>query len=133
MNARRVVFAAALLVIAEKVGRRTRCLESFTWKDALWFGVFQALSVFPGISRSGAIQGVGIFSAADVRHQDLTGCHAGSRGDLAHQPHQLRLQIAQHAEPPAIGDGQHDHRDGDDQRDEHAGLVERHRQIADLS
>jgi undecaprenyl-diphosphatase len=45
---------AGLLVIAERLGRTDRCLEALTWKDALWFGAFQALAVFPGISRSGA-------------------------------------------------------------------------------
>lgn len=43
-----------MLVIAERFGRRTRPLESLNWIDALWIGAFQALSVFPGISRSGS-------------------------------------------------------------------------------
>jgi undecaprenyl-diphosphatase len=45
---------AGLLVIAERVGKRNRDLENLNWKDALWVGFFQAASVFPGISRSGA-------------------------------------------------------------------------------
>ncbi len=45
---------AGLLVIAERVGRRNRNLESLDWKDALWIGFFQAIAIFPGISRSGA-------------------------------------------------------------------------------
>lgn len=45
---------AGLLVIAEKVGKRNRELESLNWKDALWIGVFQAIAIFPGVSRSGA-------------------------------------------------------------------------------
>jgi undecaprenyl-diphosphatase len=45
---------AVLLVIAERVGNRTRRLEDMRWKDALLFGLFQAVSIFPGVSRSGA-------------------------------------------------------------------------------
>jgi len=45
---------ALLLLIAEKVGKRSRSLDSLTWKDALWIGFAQALALFPGISRSGA-------------------------------------------------------------------------------
>jgi undecaprenyl-diphosphatase len=45
---------AGLLVLAERVGRRDRELESLGWKDALWIGVFQAIAIFPGVSRSGA-------------------------------------------------------------------------------
>jgi undecaprenyl-diphosphatase len=29
-------------------------MEQMTWADALWIGLFQAISIFPGISRSGA-------------------------------------------------------------------------------
>lgn len=45
---------AGLLVLAEKVGKRSRWLEDMRWKDTLLFGLFQALSIFPGVSRSGA-------------------------------------------------------------------------------
>ena len=45
---------AGLLLVAERVGKRSRELESLTWKDALWIGAFQAAAVFPGISRSGS-------------------------------------------------------------------------------
>ena len=45
---------AIFLVGAEIFGRRSRPLEKMTWKDALWVGVFQAFSIFPGISRSGS-------------------------------------------------------------------------------
>lgn len=44
---------AGLLLAAERVGRRSRRLESLDWKDALWVGLFQMLALFPGISRSG--------------------------------------------------------------------------------
>jgi undecaprenyl-diphosphatase len=45
---------AILLVIAERFGQRQRQLTSLTWVDALWIGAFQAISLFPGISRSGS-------------------------------------------------------------------------------
>jgi undecaprenyl-diphosphatase len=45
---------ALLLVLAEFLGKRKRELKDLNWKDALWIGVFQAFSIFPGISRSGS-------------------------------------------------------------------------------
>jgi undecaprenyl-diphosphatase len=57
---------AALLWIAEAVHARreearTRTLEDLRVGDALLVGVFQALAIAPGISRSGATIGAGIF------------------------------------------------------------------------
>lgn len=45
---------AALLLAAESIGKRTRDLTTLTWKDALWIGCFQILSIFSGVSRSGS-------------------------------------------------------------------------------
>ncbi len=45
---------AALLVIAEKLGKRQNTVNQMSWIDALIIGVFQAFAIFPGISRSGA-------------------------------------------------------------------------------
>jgi undecaprenyl-diphosphatase len=45
---------AGLLVIAERIGKRSRPLDDLNWKDALWIGLFQAIAIFPGVSRSGA-------------------------------------------------------------------------------
>ena len=45
---------AILLVIAEWIGKRRRKLDNLTWLDALMVGLFQAVSLLPGISRSGA-------------------------------------------------------------------------------
>lgn len=45
---------ALMLFFAELVGRRNRSLEKLTWVDSLWMGIFQALALFPGVSRSGA-------------------------------------------------------------------------------
>jgi undecaprenyl-diphosphatase len=49
-----LLVTAALLLVAERLGKRNRPLNQFTWVDALWMGVAQAIAVFPGVSRSGA-------------------------------------------------------------------------------
>lgn len=49
-----LLITALLLVIAERVGNRSRELNQLTWRDALVIGVFQILAIFPGVSRSGA-------------------------------------------------------------------------------
>ena len=46
--------AAALLFASERLGRRTRSLESLNWVDALLVGSSQALALLPGVSRSAA-------------------------------------------------------------------------------
>ncbi len=61
----RLLMTAILLVIAERFGKRTRQIESVDWKDALWIGLAQVLSVFPGASRSGSTISGGI-----TRHLD---------------------------------------------------------------
>ncbi len=49
-----LLVTAALLLIAERIGRKTRSFEDFNWKDSLVMGLFQAVSIFPGVSRSGS-------------------------------------------------------------------------------
>jgi undecaprenyl-diphosphatase len=49
-----LLITAALLIFAERTGKRSRSLQQITWKDALRIGFFQALAILPGISRSGA-------------------------------------------------------------------------------
>ena len=49
-----LLVTAILLILAERAGRRVFSMEEIGWKDALWIGFFQALAVFPGVSRSGA-------------------------------------------------------------------------------
>jgi undecaprenyl-diphosphatase len=50
-----------LLLVAERVGRRARGIESLTLKDGLAIGVAQAMALFPGVSRSGSTLTAGMF------------------------------------------------------------------------
>jgi undecaprenyl-diphosphatase len=49
-----LLVTAAMMIIAERMGRKTRTLEQLSWLDALVIGIFQVISLFPGVSRSGA-------------------------------------------------------------------------------
>ncbi len=44
---------AVLLGIADATSRRTKLLEHMSWRDAILFGLAQALALIPGVSRSG--------------------------------------------------------------------------------
>ena len=54
-----------LLLVAEKVSRRDRALESITRRDAIVIGFAQALALIPGVSRSGATITAGLFLGMD--------------------------------------------------------------------
>ncbi len=56
---------AALLLLGEAVGKRTRNLAQLHWADALIVGLFQVLALFPGVSRSGST-----ITGGMVRHFD---------------------------------------------------------------
>jgi len=49
-----LLVTAALLVVAEMVGKRNRSMEQMTWFDSLWIGCSQVLALLPGVSRSGS-------------------------------------------------------------------------------
>ncbi len=49
-----LLVTAALLVIAEMIGKRNRTMKQITWFDSLWIGCSQVLALLPGVSRSGA-------------------------------------------------------------------------------
>ena len=61
----RLLTAAALLALAEWLGRRARALEGMTGLDALLIGLFQAVAVFPGASRSGVTISGGMLRGFD--------------------------------------------------------------------
>jgi undecaprenyl-diphosphatase len=49
-----LLVTAGLLLIAERLHVQRSKIEMLSWKDALVIGFFQAIAIFPGISRSGA-------------------------------------------------------------------------------
>jgi undecaprenyl-diphosphatase len=57
----RLFAAAVLLTLAEWITRKDRTLNSMTWLDALFVGIMQIISVFPGASRSGTTIAGGMF------------------------------------------------------------------------
>lgn len=56
-----LLLTAALLILAEVLGRRQRALEEMGWPDALLAGLGQAAAIAPGLSRSGTTIAVGMF------------------------------------------------------------------------
>jgi undecaprenyl-diphosphatase len=42
-----------VLLAAENLGRRLRAIDSCGWRDVLWIGAAQAVSLVPGVSRAG--------------------------------------------------------------------------------
>ena len=61
----RLFTAAALLTLAELFSKKNRSLDSMTWVDALFVGIMQVISVFPGASRSGTTISGGMFRGLD--------------------------------------------------------------------
>ncbi|MBX3037573.1 MAG: undecaprenyl-diphosphatase UppP [Anaerolineales bacterium] len=53
-SAIRLLFTAFLLAFVEYFDRKKRTLESASWLDSITVGLFQALAIFPGASRSGS-------------------------------------------------------------------------------
>lgn len=49
-----LLVTALLLVLAERLSTHQRLLDTLDWKDALLMGLFQALAILPGVSRSGS-------------------------------------------------------------------------------
>ncbi|MDF1499362.1 MAG: undecaprenyl-diphosphatase UppP [Anaerolineales bacterium] len=56
-----LLVTAGLLYFAERGSRPFKSMSILTWSDSLWIGMAQALSLFPGISRSGATISGGLF------------------------------------------------------------------------
>lgn len=55
-----LLVTAALLALSELLSRRSRGLETLTWRDALIIGLAQAAAILPGLSRSGATIAAGL-------------------------------------------------------------------------
>ena len=55
-----IVFSA-VIAAAEYLGKQTREITEFTWKDSLIVGTSQALALIPGVSRSGVTISAGLF------------------------------------------------------------------------
>ncbi len=55
----------ALLYFAERVSRKERSLDRFTWGDSIWIGLSQALALIPGVSRSGITISTALLRDAD--------------------------------------------------------------------
>jgi undecaprenyl-diphosphatase len=49
-----LLFTGGLLFAAEKLGNHSKAMDEIRTRDALVIGIFQILSLFPGISRSGS-------------------------------------------------------------------------------
>ncbi|WIM69024.1 undecaprenyl-diphosphate phosphatase [Corynebacterium breve] len=71
-NLRNLWITATVLVVfsfvfiwAERVGKKDRGYEELTMKDAIVMGLFQCLSLIPGVSRSGGTISGGLFMGLD--------------------------------------------------------------------
>jgi undecaprenyl-diphosphatase len=60
-----LIVLGLLLLLAEKVSRRERAMETITRRDAIVVGFAQALALIPGVSRSGATITAGLFLGFD--------------------------------------------------------------------
>ena len=61
----RLLTAALLMVLGERLGKQTRELKSITWIDGLFIGLMQVIAVFPGASRSGTTISAGLLRNFD--------------------------------------------------------------------
>jgi len=60
-----LINTAAILFISEKIGKKSRNITTLNWSDAVVMGFSQALSIFPGISRSGSTISGGLLKNLD--------------------------------------------------------------------
>ncbi len=60
-----LIATAAILALSEKIGKKSRKITSLNWSDAIVIGISQALSIFPGISRSGSTISGGLLKNLD--------------------------------------------------------------------
>lgn len=62
-----LIVTAIFLVTAERYGRKVRNLEQLNWLDSIVVGLFQAVSLLPGVSRSGSTITAGMLRGLDRR------------------------------------------------------------------
>ncbi|MGE0068390.1 MAG: undecaprenyl-diphosphate phosphatase [Solirubrobacterales bacterium] len=60
-----LILFSFVMLAAERVGRRERGLETLSARDGMIIGLFQALALVPGVSRSGATISAGLFQGLD--------------------------------------------------------------------
>ena len=60
-----LILLGLVLLVAERVARRERPIETLTRRDAIVVGFAQALALIPGVSRSGATITAGLFLGFD--------------------------------------------------------------------
>ena len=60
-----LILLALILLVAERIGRRNRNIESLTFREAMIIGLTQALALVPGASRSGCTITSGLFLGLD--------------------------------------------------------------------
>ena len=60
-----LIVLGLVLLLAEKVGTRTRSVEQIKTRDGFVMGLAQALALIPGVSRSGATITAGLFLGLD--------------------------------------------------------------------
>ncbi len=60
-----LILFSFVMLAAERAGRRERGLDSLTARDGAIIGLFQALALIPGVSRSGATISAGLFQGLD--------------------------------------------------------------------
>lgn len=59
------IFFAALLYIADRIGKQTLSIEQLTLKSSIAIGLIQILALLPGTSRSGATMTAALFCGLD--------------------------------------------------------------------
>ncbi|NYF99308.1 undecaprenyl-diphosphate phosphatase [Janibacter cremeus] len=61
LTATMLLVFALVIMVAERVGRQERQLTQLTWKHGIFYGLWQALALVPGVSRSGGTIAGGLF------------------------------------------------------------------------
>jgi undecaprenyl-diphosphatase len=60
-----LIVTAVILAVSEKISKKSRNITTLNWSDAVVMGISQALSIFPGVSRSGSTISGGLLKNLD--------------------------------------------------------------------